>query len=121
MALAAYRHLLRSTRIAFQGKHFAGPCIVFNSHLPNLRLQERAISSANFITGDLPLLHASRQEARNAFLKNASLTPADPSLAPAIAHAEEVAKILRENIVQGKNLGDDKYSKPHHSFAIPAL
>tara|TARA_R110002060_G_scaffold12775_10_gene18161 strand:- start:198 stop:341 length:144 start_codon:yes stop_codon:yes gene_type:complete len=35
----------------------------------------------------------------------------DPALAPAIAHAEEVAKILRENVVQGKLEGDDRYSK----------
>jgi len=80
MALVAYRHLLRSTRIAFQG--------------------------------DLPLLHAARLQARNAFSKNASLAPNDPSILPAIAHAEEVAKILRENVVQGKRVeeGSDKFS-----------
>jgi hypothetical protein len=41
----------------------------------------------------------------------------DPALAPAIAHAEEVAKILRENVVQGKLEGDDRYSEyPAHLF-----
>ncbi|TVY30634.1 Mitochondrial zinc maintenance protein, mitochondrial [Lachnellula hyalina] len=77
MALVAYRHLLRSTRIAFQG--------------------------------DLPLLKAARQEARNGFLAQASLRPEDPALGLAIAHAEQVSKILVENIVQGKNQGGDKY------------
>jgi len=84
MALVAYRHLLRSTRIAFQG--------------------------------DLPLLHAARQEVRNAFRKNASLLPEDAALAPAIAHAEDVSKILKENIVQGKKEKDDKYKLRIHEF-----
>jgi len=82
MALAAYRHLLRSARIAFQG--------------------------------DLPLLTAARHEARAGFLKNASLSPEDPALAPAIAHAEDVANILRQNVVQGKHEGDDMYKLRIH-------
>jgi len=82
MALAAYRHLLRSTRIAFQG--------------------------------DLPLLHAARQEARNGFQKNSAILVEDPALASAIAHAEEVAQILRQNVVQGKHDGDNKYKLRIH-------
>jgi len=82
MALAAYRHLLRSTRIAFQGVR--------------------------------PLLTAARQQARTGFLANASLRSEDPALAPAIAHAEEVAKILVENIVQGKLEGGNKYKLRIH-------
>jgi complex III assembly factor LYRM7 len=38
----------------------------------------------------------------------------DPALAPAISHAEEVAKILRENVVQGKRVdrdGEERYSE----------
>jgi len=38
----------------------------------------------------------------------------DPALAPAIAHAEDVAKILRENVVQGKMVekdGEERYSE----------
>jgi complex III assembly factor LYRM7 len=31
-------------------------------------------------------------------------------------HAEEVATILRQNIVQGKNVGDDRYSRYPVSF-----
>ncbi|RQM07142.1 hypothetical protein DH86_00003509, partial [Scytalidium sp. 3C] len=75
-------HLLRSTRIAFQG--------------------------------DLPVLQAAREEARKAFGKNAGMLPDDPALAPAIAHAEEVAKILRENVVQGQNQGDNMYKLRIH-------
>lgn len=63
------------------------------------------------MAGDASLLHAARQETRNSFRKNASLLPEDPALAPAIAHAKEVAKILRENVVQGKKVDEDKYSK----------
>ncbi len=100
MALAAYRQLLRSTRLAFAGQHLAPSS-----------LQIHALQyDTNMKVGDMPLLHAARKEARNGFRKNASLSPEDPALAPAIAHAEEVAKILRENIVQGK-LEDDKYSR----------
>jgi hypothetical protein len=95
MALVAYRHLLRSTRIAFAGLSWLLP-----SQAPKLNFK-----------GDAPLLHAAREEARNSFRKNASLLPEDPALAPAIAHAEDVAKILRENVVQGKKTEDDRYSK----------
>ncbi|KAN0089406.1 hypothetical protein V8E51_019666 [Hyaloscypha variabilis] len=85
MALAAYRHLLRSTRIAFQG--------------------------------DAQVLHAARFQARDAFRKNATMEQGDPALGPAIAHAEEVAKILRENVVQGKRVdkeGEERYKLRIH-------
>jgi len=69
MALAAYRHLLRSTRIAFQG--------------------------------DAPLLYAAREQARHGF-DQLRLVEADSDAAQSgIKHAEEVAQILRKNIVQG--------------------
>lgn len=97
MALAAYRHLLRSTRLAFQGASF-------------LPLQPSFLFSQR-PSGDTHLLHAARSEARNGFRKNASMSLDDPALAPAIAHAEEVAKILKENVVQGKLEGDDRYSE----------
>jgi complex III assembly factor LYRM7 len=59
----------------------------------------------------MPLLIAARQQARGEFMRNASLSPEDPGLEKAISHAEEVAKILRENIVQGENQGNNKYSE----------
>jgi len=82
MALQAYRHLLRSTRIAF--------------------------------AGDARLLHAARVEARNAFQQNAALSPDSPETAAAVAHAEEVAQILKENVVQGKKGGDNLYKLRIH-------
>ncbi|KAI9745083.1 MAG: Mitochondrial zinc maintenance protein 1, mitochondrial [Claussenomyces sp. TS43310] len=82
MALAAYRHLLRSASIAFKG--------------------------------DIPLLHAARDQARIGFQKNASLQLDDPAVATGIEHAESVAAILRQNIVQGKHIGDDRYKLRIH-------
>ncbi|TVY85600.1 Mitochondrial zinc maintenance protein, mitochondrial, partial [Lachnellula willkommii] len=67
---------------------------------------------------DLPLLKAARQEARNGFRAQASLGPEDPALGLAIAHAEQVSKILVENIVQGKHEGGDKYSESSISSSI---
>ena len=104
MALAAYRHLLRSTRIAFQGlllPPFPSP----NSCDNILILLDE---------GDAQVLHAARFQARDAFRKNAAMQQGDPALGPAIAHAEEVAKILRENVVQGKKVekdGEERYSE----------
>jgi complex III assembly factor LYRM7 len=69
-ALAVYRNLMRSARIAFQG--------------------------------DAPVLAAAHGQIRTAFQQGAALDPADPGVAKNLAHAEEVAKFLRENVVQGK-------------------
>jgi len=70
MALAAYRHLLRATRIAFEG--------------------------------DAHLLHSARYQCRHDFAKNSSLASRSPEADKAIQHAEDVAKILRTNVVQAK-------------------
>ncbi|KAI1124301.1 hypothetical protein F5Y10DRAFT_31913 [Nemania abortiva] len=56
--------------------------------------------------GDGMTLNAARANIREAFLKNAALEPASPEYLAAMKHAEEVAKILRENVVQGKREGD---------------
>ncbi|KAJ9668083.1 Mitochondrial zinc maintenance protein 1, mitochondrial [Coniosporium apollinis] len=82
MALAAYRHLLRSTRIAFQGDSFR--------------------------------LMSARHAARDGFEQNRSLSPSSSDASNAVSHAEEVAKILRENVVQGQAMqeaGDEQYYK----------
>jgi complex III assembly factor LYRM7 len=100
MALAAYRNLLRSARIAFQGKFFnTGGNTRVNALLTDVPLLD-----------DIRLLHAARQQAQAIFRSNASLPPNDPKVALGIERAEEVAKILRENIVQGRHIGNDKYS-----------
>jgi complex III assembly factor LYRM7 len=80
MALAAYRHLLRSTRVAFHG--------------------------------DSNILFAARQQARQNFEANRGLSSGSDELSKQISHAEEVAKFLRENVVQGQAMdtGAESYS-----------
>lgn len=70
MALAAYRHLLRSTRIAFQG--------------------------------DASTLMAAQYEVRKNFDQTRSLLLDSEQTSKRIAQAEEIAKFLRENVVQGE-------------------
>jgi len=83
MALVAYRNLLRSARIAFQG--------------------------------DMPTLFAARAEARRKFESNRGLPAGSEEMSNQIAHAEEVAKFLRENVVQGQATGDtDNYKLRIH-------
>ncbi|KXT05530.1 hypothetical protein AC578_3712 [Pseudocercospora eumusae] len=82
--LSTYRHLLRATRIAFNG--------------------------------DMPTLSASRVFARSEFHKNKSLKPDSTEAAQGIEHAQGVTQILRENVVQGKNLGNEKYKLNIHEF-----
>ncbi|KAK1252332.1 hypothetical protein MKX08_003519 [Trichoderma sp. CBMAI-0020] len=70
MSLAAYRHLLRSARIAFQG--------------------------------DVHVLSAAQNQIRQTFHENRSLESS--GIQAAIRHAEDVATILRENVVQGQKM-----------------
>ncbi|CAO2648098.1 Nn.00g090200.m01.CDS01 [Neocucurbitaria sp. VM-36] len=82
MALVAYKNLLRSARIAFQG--------------------------------DMPTLFAARAEARKNFEQNRNLSAGSEELSKSITHAEEVAKFLRENVVQGQATEGDKYKLRIH-------
>lgn len=79
MALAAYRHVLRSARIAFQGDH--------------------------------RLLAAAHHQARKEFNSKRNLSPDGEDARQGIAHAEEVAQVLRKNVVQGERLDgeEEKY------------
>ncbi|KAI8959368.1 hypothetical protein F5Y11DRAFT_303558 [Daldinia sp. FL1419] len=56
--------------------------------------------------GDERVLTAARASIRESFRVNASLESTDPELPGAIKHAEEVAAILRQNIVQGRKDGE---------------
>jgi complex III assembly factor LYRM7 len=87
MALVAYRNLLRSARIAFQGMSFHVRHMNENSHM---------------VAGDMNTLFAARAEVRRNFESNRHLTAGSDELSKQIAHAEEVAKFLRENVVQGQ-------------------
>jgi complex III assembly factor LYRM7 len=69
--------------------------------------------TANIYKGDLNTLVAARHEARKNFEGNRGLAPDSEEYAKQVTHAEEVAKFLRENVVQGQALDKDqeKYSK----------
>jgi complex III assembly factor LYRM7 len=51
--------------------------------------------------GDAPVLAAAHGQIRDQFRQRAALDPTDSSVADGIKHAQEVAKFLRENVVQG--------------------
>ncbi|KAL1799844.1 hypothetical protein ACET3X_000186 [Alternaria dauci] len=83
MALVAYRNLLRSARIAFEG--------------------------------DMNTLFAARAEARKKFESNRDLRIGSEELQASLVHAEEVAKFLRENVVQGQAAAEpDSYKLRIH-------
>ncbi|MCJ1305431.1 Mitochondrial zinc maintenance protein 1, mitochondrial [Hypocenomyce scalaris] len=107
MALAAYRHVLRSTRIAFQG-------LASQHTSPRFPLDSGSdIHTHIWILGDVRLLTAARHEARKDFDTNRSLSSSNPEAAAGIAHAEDVARILRQNVVQGEKVSEEgeKYRK----------
>ncbi|KAI3400758.1 hypothetical protein diail_1967 [Diaporthe ilicicola] len=82
MALQAYRHLLRASRLTFQG-------------------DERLLTSA-------------RDRIRTSFREKAALSPSDPAVAPAVQQAEQIAEMLRTNVVQGRDEGDGRYKLRIH-------
>jgi complex III assembly factor LYRM7 len=100
MALVAYRTLLRSSRIAFQGMG------VIHYHV---RFRSALILA--FI-GDIKTLTAARRAARDGFERGRHLPLGSEEASKQIHHAQDVAKILRENVLQGAAIdGDNKFSK----------
>lgn len=65
------------------------------------------------------MLTAARSSIREGFRANAALEPTSPEFPAAVKHAEEVATILRQNVVQGKREEGDLYS-PCRSRRFPA-
>ena len=54
------------------------------------------------------MLAAAQQQIRHGFRQNTAMDSADAKTHEAIAHAQEVAKFLRANVVQGKRMdGED--------------
>ncbi|KAL9105568.1 MAG: hypothetical protein Q9227_009269 [Pyrenula ochraceoflavens] len=101
MALAAYRHVLRSARIAFQGIiPSKPPPSPFPTKISSLAPHQKLNSSIS--QGDSTTLQASLTTARDKFAESRSLSPNSPEATAAIQHAEEVAKVLRHNLVQGQ-------------------
>ncbi|KAI8722608.1 Mitochondrial zinc maintenance protein 1, mitochondrial [Fusarium sp. LHS14.1] len=64
--------------------------------------------------GDTQILSAAQVQIRNEFRQKASID--STGVSAAIQHAEEVAKVLRENVVQGKKTeeGKDTYKLRIH-------
>ena len=67
-------------------------------------------------TGDDRLLTGAVSQARSAFQSHRSTPPSSPEFHENIKHANDVARLLRENVVQGARAeGQEeggKYSKP---------
>ncbi|KAG6991044.1 mitochondrial zinc maintenance protein 1 [Physcia stellaris] len=84
IAIHAYRDLLRSARIAFQG--------------------------------DTRLLTGALSQARSAFEAGRSTSPSGPEFEAQLKHAGDVARLLRENVVQGASSGEDRYQLRIHEY-----
>jgi len=102
MALVAYRTLLRSTRIAFQGT-------TDGSH--TAQAPHHSWHTTHTRAGDMHVLGAARAEARKNFDANRNLAAGSEEHAKSITHAHEVARFLRENVVQGQATEADKYRR----------
>jgi complex III assembly factor LYRM7 len=98
MALVAYRNLLRSARIAFHGRQI------------HTFITNRIRYPANSTPGDANVLSAARVEVRKNFESNRHLQTGSEEMQKEIARANEVAKFLRENVVQGEATEGDNYS-----------
>ncbi|KND92709.1 Mitochondrial zinc maintenance protein 1, mitochondrial [Tolypocladium ophioglossoides CBS 100239] len=71
--------------------------------------------------GDAPVLAAAQVQIRHEFRQKSSLESSSADSEAAIQHAEEVARILRENVVQGRKAEgqQDTYSEQsRHPTAI---
>ncbi|KAI1343541.1 hypothetical protein F5Y15DRAFT_412325 [Xylariaceae sp. FL0016] len=79
--------------------------------LPAYRSLLRAARIA--FTGDERILSAARSSIRDGFRANAALEPSSPQSQDAVKHAEEVASILRSNVVQGKKEGENYKLRIH--------
>lgn len=65
---------------------------------------------ANSTLGDANVLSAARVEVRKNFESNRHLQTGSEEMQKEIARANEVAKFLRENVVQGEATEGDNYS-----------
>ena len=91
MAVSAYRSVLRAARVAFQGE------FVSASH---------SIAAYDHVrVGDAKIYSAARLEARKRFTDDKDLAPGDPAAQDKVKEAYEVARILRQNVVQGEAKG----------------
>lgn len=82
-------------------------------------------SDQDITTGDAPVLAAAQDQIRHEFRQRSALDSSSSDTQAALQHADEVAKILRENVVQGKRAVDEEatYSastfRPSPSLSVP--
>ena len=82
-------------------------------------------SDQDITTGDAPVLAAAQDQIRHEFRQRSALDSSSSDTQAALQHADEVAKILRENVVQGKRAADEEatYSastfRPSPSLSVP--
>ena len=65
------------------------------------------VEALMMVEGDLELLTAARIQARTGFNGMRALVANSDEAQKGIKHAQDVAAILRENIVQGRQAGED--------------
>ena len=110
-ARAAYRHVLRAASIAFQGPS-TGSIGAFCAQ--SSKRSWLMVTPSSWPTGDVPLLQSARIQARTTFVQHRTLD--GPAAAEQITHAEDVARILRQNIVQAQRTdvgGEERWSECH--------
>ncbi|KAF8473473.1 hypothetical protein BDZ91DRAFT_845903 [Kalaharituber pfeilii] len=115
-ALAAYRHLLRAIRIAFQGVYSFS-----NSPRTSPPQRPQLTSMRPSLTGDTILLSTARAESRLQFANSRSLPPDSPETTHRIQHAQDVAKVLRENVIQGQKVQGSREGEEMYKLRIHEL
>lgn len=101
-ALATYRSLVRAIYLSFRGMYMY---IEIYIHSP---IQDVSFDTDQHLD-DTRVKSAARTLARDGFIKNQKLESGSPEATQAIEHAQGVAQILRENVVQGVNKGGEHY------------
>ncbi|KTW31847.1 uncharacterized protein T551_01108 [Pneumocystis jirovecii RU7] len=97
--LSSYRGLLRATKITFKG--FPG-----KNNISALTINA---------LGDLPLLKASRKRIRDTFDHDKEKNLSEDEIRKKVAYANDVARTLRKNVVQGRLNQAGRYSlRIHH-------
>lgn len=69
-----------------------------------LQLQTQSANMCNTSTGDFRMLSAARVEARSNFDQNRFISPSSIEAEQKMLEAKEVARILRQNVVQGEQV-----------------
>ena len=78
-------------------------------------------NTCNISADDLRLLSAARVEARSKFDQNRLLSPSSTEAEQKLLEAKEVARILRQNVVQGEQvMGSKDKEERYRAFILHA-